>query len=505
MGAARVSEHGKMEQGLRQNALEWGSSWNGALSRVASVHITPLAAAGVAAFVSFVLGAYAALQSPGLQLEPDLVANALYFDQLLKGEKSLGELWYFTAPKPLTIVFLGGVVGGLGAVLVSSAIAALAVFSISFVVARGFGGLVGLVAGLMLTQDPRWSILLSVGGADLFTATFVAAAIAAWVGGRERIAATAVFLAVLGKPTAAVVVAPLLLDVERELRPRLRLVAAAAAGLLATAACYYALLGGVDVPSRFLVAYSSLVPPPPAPLGWLVGYFRDDLASKLLWMSWPLALIGLGAVAATREARALRQLIGAALLLAVAHVALAWWTDTQLFARFLWMLEASAVVLSVVGAFWAPRALATRGHSSRLCGGLTLLALGVLFMNLQSAGSLRNSEYARYFSDRALKAAPLIDHLSRVRAPAEAVVSPLWLQASVLRRLGLSSTPGDVRAAEVLGARNQDDSRDVRWLLFAPGLYEKTGERWVRAELEAHSYSRVAESGSPPFLLLRRD
>src|SRR5262249_9685501 len=86
---------------------------------------------------------------PGLGYEPDLVANWLYFQRLLAGDRSFARLWYFNAPKVLLVFLLGPFADTAGVPLITACAAALLAGSLAYLVARAASPVWGLVTGLL--------------------------------------------------------------------------------------------------------------------------------------------------------------------------------------------------------------------------------------------------------------------------------------------------------------------------------------------------------------------
>lgn len=463
----------------------------------------PAAIAAMVAAFGLVCGWISIRSHAELRAEPDLAASAIYFDHLLAGDDPIGSLYYFSAPKLLAALVFGGSMDTFYFAIVSAVIASVVLASIAFLVALSFGPACGLVTGIVLSLDPRWTVLASIGASDLLAAALVAAAAALWAGGRRNWTALVFVLATMAKPTTAAAAAVLLFEARSSPRTAALLIIGVLSGVLATAASYHLLLGDITAPSRFLVAYNRVAGPAPDVLPWLASYATGALSRDLLSACWPLSIIGLAAVVMARRAAPLRRLLAMSLAVAAAHVALAMWTETRVYARFLWLLELGSVSLAVVGAFQLAKWIAGRFPAARVAATTALVAL--IALSLLSAWDERDRTYVSFFEGGVRLASPLIDLLGGHLAPNETVNVALWLQPSVMRRLDLSSTPSRVEAAEVVVARDGPQAEtDATWILLTPGLYESPGVSWIRSLAASGEYREIARTEGSPFALLKR-
>ena len=456
---------------------------------------------GVLGLVAAVVGA---LSHQELRAEPDLAANAVYFDNLIANDDAIGSLFYFSAPKLLSTLVFGSSIDDIYLfAILSAAFAASVLAALAYLVARGFGPTAGLLAGLLLALNPRWTILASIGASDLLTASMVAMCAALWAAGKRDLAVFALFAAIVSKPTAAVCALPLAIEARQDRHLLTSVGAAVVVGLALTGAAYVILVGGLDVPGRFLVAYNAVAGQAEPVSSWLASYVAGPLSGDLLAYCWPLSLIGVVAVLTAPAADGLRRLLLMSLLLAAAHVFMAAWTDTRLYARFLWLLELQSIAFAVVGAF---RLAALIPESLQLARRVAVAAaVALMVVSLTGAWEERNENYVSFFEGGVQRADPLVELLGTWIAPAETVNVALWLQPSVMRKLGRSRLPHQVEAAEVVVARGGPDARtDATWLLVTPGLYEAPGVAWVRSLATSGEYVSMATTESGEFALMRR-
>lgn len=465
--------------------------------------LEPSSVSSLVGVFGFLAGIASVLSHPELRAEPDLAASGVYFDNLLANDDSIGSLYYFSAPKLLSTLVFGSSIDSTSLFALStSAFAASVLAAFAYLVAVGFGPLAGLSAGLLLWLDPRWAVLTSIGASDLLTASMVAACAALWAAGKRDLATIALLAATISKPTAAVCAVPLIFEARGDRRLVVSLGAAVVAGLLLTGFAYAMLVGGLGVPGRFLVAYNDVAGQAEPVWTWLVGYSTGPLSADLLGVCWPLSIVGLFAVLSTSSANGLRRLLVMSLLLAVAHVFMAAWTETRLYSRFLWLLELESIALAVVGGF---RLAALIPPIPAVRGGAIAAVVVLLAVSLTAAWEERRQNYVSVFEGGVRRSEPLVELLSTWIRSGESVNVALWLQPSVMRKLGRSSLPHQVEAAEVIVARDgADASTKAEWLLVTPGLYEAPGVAWIRALATSGEYVALATTEGGDFSLMRR-
>lgn len=450
-------------------------------------------------------GTWIGITHPGLGLEPDLVANWLYFQRLLAGDHSLASLWYFPAPKVLLVFLLGPFADGFGVVFIAALASAVLAGSISFLVAKAVGSVAGLACGVLLVLDPSWTALTAIASGDLFLAAMVTAAIAAWSGGAEVPAVVAILLATLAKPTGAAAALPLMLDRSRSPRSRVAVASAAGLGLALTWVGYAWLLGSAAVPNRFLTAFTTILGGAPPLGGWLERYAVEHLLGGILKHTWPLLLVALVLLPRNAQLRSLRQLVAAASTVAIGYVVLAAATHTALAPRFLWLVELSAIGLAVTGS----ALLASYLPTGSVVRGTMVAALSLIVAaDLEATSRLAGNRYAELFDLGARAAVPLIDGLRDQLGPEDSVNVPLWLQPATIWRLGLGGAPGRVEVAEIEAARQPASAAASRaradWVLLQPAYYETgAGAQWIR-ELASCGFTPVRAAELPVYLL-RRD
>jgi len=136
--------------------------------------------------------------------------------------------------------------------------------------------------------------------------------------------------------------------------------------------------------------------------------------------------------------------------------------------------------------------------------GATAALLALIVFGLATAWSERNRTYASFFEGGVKLAAPLVDFLGSHIEQGEVVNVALWLQPSVMRRLGLTSRPELIEAAEVIATtRGSNAETAATWILLTPGLYEAPGVQWIRSVATSGKYDAVASSPGGEFTLLR--
>ena len=451
-----------------------------------------------AAAIAHVAAAVAVVLShPGLAWEPDRVANRLYFQGLGGGAARLVEQWYFPAPKILGVALasLGPTGEGMAAALAASLLAGCG----TWLVARSAGGIAAVAFAVVLGLDPWWRVLVAIASADLFVAAGVAATAAAWEAVAPLAAALAVALVVLVKAPAAACVLPYLPDARRSTASRAGLAAAAAIALGGTFAVYGWLLGDASVQFRSVSAYARIRGGAPAVSSWLAGWVTRDLGASL-GPAWPLAVAGVLAIATARGAGPMRRWTLACLAVAAAFVTLAAWTNTLLFARFLWVLEVALLALAAAGAAAVGRWIAKLVGASRAsvesiaalaCG--ALVACAPLFR-----GGGEPAAFEILFEHGARTALPWLERVGEDLPAGTRVVVPMWFQPAAMAILPTAR----VEAAEVLAARGvAPHPGEPGLLLLAPAFGEPAAATWLG---EASRDGTVVETSDLPHMSLVR-
>jgi len=460
----------------------------------------------LAALAHLCWATYIGISHPGLGYEPDLVANWLYFQRWAAHDQSLARLWYFPAPKLLLVFLLGPLADTVGVPLIAACAAAILAGSLVFIVGLAGGTGAGLAMAMLLAVDPSWSALVAISSGDMYLAAAVAAAIVAWTIDRERLAAFAILLATLVKPLGAAAALPFLLDRSRPVRARAEPAMGAALGLVTTWVGYVGVLGSSAEPNRFLAAFTTILGGADPAGVWLYSYVSHSIGVDLLAHGWPLALVGLAALALPSGERAMRLLAGAAIAVAGSFAMIAAITHTALAPRFFWLVELTTVGLAVSGAFTIARYLrAVRPALAYFAAAAALLLVG---SDLNACRQRAVARYAEPFERGFRAAVPLLDELRVHLAPEDRVRVPLWMQPVAIWRLGLGATPERVEAAETFAARHREPAQDggpgTTWALFTPDYYETdAGAKWMASEVKC-GY-RLIDSVDLPAFLVRRD
>jgi uncharacterized membrane protein len=469
--------------------------------------LSPVARVAIVAGLAHLCWAtYVGISHPGLGYEPDLVANWLYFQRWLAHGHSLAHLWYFPAPKLLLVFLLGPFADTAGVPLIGASAAALLAGCLVFIVGLAGGTAAGVGMALLLAVDPSWNALVAISSGDMYLAAAVAGAIVAWTVRRERLAALAILLATLVKPLGAAAALPLLLDRAHSLKERIELAVAAALGLVMTLVGYIGVLGSSAEPNRFLTAFTTILGGADPTGAWLYSYLSHSIGSDLLAHGWPLAMVGLGALAFSPGARALRQLTAAALSVAGSFALLAAITHTALAPRFFWLVELTAVALAVSGVFAIVRWLgAVRQGLAYAAAAAALLLVG---NDLNTSRQRAVARYSEPFERGFRATVPLLDELRVRLAPDDHVNVPLWMQPVTIWRLGLGANPERVEAAESAAARQLSPSNEsgsgTTWVLFTPDYYETdAGAKWMASRV--HCGYRLIDSVDLPAFLVRKD
>lgn len=319
---------------------------------------------------------------PEAHLDPDLLSYLVYGRQLAGGAATP---FGYTVPKLLPIALYGPLADPWRAMLLSIAVAAGGGAILWTIVARLFDRPTAALAAALYVGDPMRNVLTLRSSADLLMGVSLLAAILALLDRRVFVAAAAILLAALCKPTAAacglaillVPGVPLARRAAAALLPLLALPASAILGSLLSGGGAFGALALPDQHERFVrIAQGS-------PMGLaqtlhlvVVEWFGGTLFAR----SWPLVLAGLAlfaARAAQQDASARRRdaaFVAVPALLAAAYLGLATLRPMVFFTRFLWLPTVVLAALAALAVVWIARALPAP-PTLRVALGLALAAV----------------------------------------------------------------------------------------------------------------------------------